>query len=221
MSLQILLVDDHVLVRAGLSRLLGHEPDMEVVGEASSGEEAVRLADELGPDVVLMDINLPGGRGIEAIRQLKEHQLGTQVLILTALDDRGLVRAALEAGASGYLLKRASVVDLFNAIHTVTCGGLYVDPAIGRVWLLEPTGNRRPPVDVGDDLTPRQVEILRLVARGYTTPQIAEHLFISARTVEYHRRTLADKLHLKNRAELVHFASEHGLLSRQGAWLES
>jgi two-component system response regulator NreC len=215
MSLRILIVDDHVLVRAGFSYLLNNEPDLQVVGEASSGEEAVRLAAELRPDIVLMDISMPGCDGIATTRQIKEEWPTIHVLILTFHDDRHLVREALEAGASGFVLKRASVSDLFSAIHTIMYGGFYLDPAIMRPWMHDLPAKPDRSTQAEHSLTQRQIQVLQLVAQGYTTPQIAEHLVISARTVEYHRRSLADKLHLQNRAELVHFAVEHGLLAHQ------
>ncbi|MHB1294574.1 MAG: response regulator [Anaerolineae bacterium] len=217
MSLRILVVDDHVLVRAGLAFLLNHQQDIEVVGEVSHSEEAVSLAYDLIPDVVIMAVNTPDGGGIEATRQIKARRSLVHVLILTPVTDKDTVRAALDAGASGYLLKRASVAELLNAIRTITCGGLYVDSTVGRAWFQESPTVSDPHAGATHALTPRQTEVLRLIAEGYTTVQIAAHLVISARTVEYHRRILADKLHVRNRAELVHYAFEQGLLSSQGA----
>jgi two-component system response regulator NreC len=185
---------------------------MEVVGEASNGDEALRLAEELRPEVVLLDISMPGPGGIEVARTLKRTLPETSVLILTIHDDEGLLREAIRAGASGYITKRAIEPELINAIHAVRRGDLYVHPTMTRALLRDFS----PPPPVEDEpvepLTPREQEVLELIARGYTNRQAAEQLGISVRTVETHRANLMGKLGLRGRAELVRYAMDHGLL---------
>lgn len=212
MTTQILIADDHGVLRAGLRALLNNEPDLEVVGEAANGEEALRLAGELQPDVVLMDINMPGGDGIETTRHLLAAWPDARVLILTFHEDECLLQAAIRAGAAGYILKRAVESELINAIRAVSRGELYVHSAMTRALLADapiapPT--QRAAVDI---LTPRETEVLGLLAQGYTNRQIADLLTISVRTVESHRANLMDKLDLHSRVELVRYAAEHELL---------
>lgn len=212
MSIRILVADDHGVLRAGLRALLNAEPDFEVVGEAADGHTALRLATELRPDVALMDLSMPGLDGIQVTRQLKEVLPGTRVLILTVHEDESLLREAIQAGASGYIIKRAVESELINAIHAVCSGHLYVHPAMTRALLrdLSPTlASDEPPAE---QLTPREVDVLRLIAQGYTNRQVAEQLHVSVRTVESHRANLTSKLGLSSRAELVRYAKEHGLL---------
>jgi two-component system response regulator NreC len=210
MSIRILIADDHGVLRAGLHALLNAEPDLEVVGEASDGHEALRLASELRPDIVLLDLVMPGLGGIEVARQLKKSLPDTRTLILTVHEDVGLLREAIQAGAAGYLIKRAVESELINAIHAVWRGELYVHPAMTRVLV-----NDLPPAPAAPaspkSLTPREIEVLRLIAQGYTNGQIAEGLSLSVRTVEIHRTNLMRKLGLCNRA----------ILSRNQAGLSS
>ena len=214
MTLRILIADDHGVLRAGLRALLNSEADMHVVGEAADCDEALRLSGVLRPDVVLMDTSMPGaGGGIEAARRLKELLPDTCVLILTAHEDKGLLREAIRAGAAGYIVKRAVEAELINAIRAVARGDLYVHPALTRALLADAV---QPSADgaVGtESLSPREIEVLRLIARGHTNRQIAETLNLSVRTVESHRASLMDKLGLHSRVELVRYAAEHKLLS--------
>ena len=201
MSIRILIADDHGVLRAGLHALLNAEPDLEVVGEASDGHEALRLASELRPDVVLLDLVMPGLGGIEVARQLKKSLPDTRTLILTVHEDVGLLREAVQAGAAGYLVKRAVESELINAIHAVWRGDLYVHPAMTRALVKD-----LPPAPAAPappkSLTPREIEVLRLIAQGYTNVQIAEGLGLSVRTVEIHRTNLMRKLGLCSRAIL-------------------
>lgn len=211
MSIRILIADDHGVLRAGLTAILSAEPDIEVVGEASTGEEALALATNLKPDVVLMDISMPEPGGIETTRRFSEQLPGVRVLILTMHEDNGLAREAIRVGASGYLLKRVVATDLINAIHVVVRGDLYVHPSMMRNLLTEP---KNAPASVGSEvepLTTREIEILRLVVQGYTNNQIAKLLCISIRTVEYHRANLMGKLNIHSRVGLVRYAAEHGI----------
>lgn len=212
MSYRILIADDHGVLRAGLRALLSMEPDLDVVGDAADGLQALRLTQTLQPDVVILDISMPGPDGIEITRQIKDAVPSTRVLILTVHEDEGLLRAAVSAGASGYIIKRAVEADLISAIRAVCRGELYVHPAMTRALLHD----LRPMADTDgrptEALTPRETEVLRLVARGYTNRQVAESLCISVRTVESHRASIMGKLGLQSRVELVRYATHHGLL---------
>jgi len=211
MPIQILIADDHGVLRAGLRTLLNAEPNLEVVGEASDGDTVLRLANELRPDIVLLDISMPGPGGIEVTRQLKESLPELRVLILTAHEDESMLREAVQAGAAGYIIKRAVESELINAILSVSRGDLYVHPAMTRALLKETSLFPSMPEPSVESLTPREIEVLRLIAKGYTNGQIAKELSLSVRTVESHRANLMGKLELRSRVELVRYAMEHGL----------
>jgi two-component system response regulator NreC len=211
MRIQILIADDHGVVRAGLRALLSAEADLEVVGEAATGEAAVRLAVQRQPDVVLTDFGMPGMDGIEVARTLAEQAPNTRVLLLTVHEDAALLREALKAGAAGYVIKRAVESELINAIRAAAAGDLYVHPSMTRSLLEED----EPALANGGALgrlTPREIEVLRLIAEGYTNIQSADLLCLSPRTVETHRANIRAKLQMDSRAELVRFAARHGLL---------
>ncbi len=210
-TIRTALCDDHRVVRSGLRRLLQDEPDIEVVGEAGTAGEAVALAQVERPDVFIMDQGLPGTSGIEATRKLLEVSPATRVLMLTVHDDVAYLRAAFEAGAAGYLVKDAADVELVQAVRTVASGRQYVHPTLGAA-LLAPQAAAPRPEGPGGALSEREIEVLRLVALGFTNPEIAGRLVVSVRTVESHRAHLQQKLGLRSRAELVRFAQEHGLL---------
>jgi two-component system response regulator NreC len=212
MSVRILIADDHGVLRAGLRALLNAETDLEVVGEAADGHETLRLTRELDPDVVLLDISMPGPGGIEITRQVKRALPDTRVLILTVHEDESLLREAIRAGAAGYIIKRAVESELINAIRAVWRGDVYIHPAMTRALLQDVAPTRATDEPLVEPLTPRESEVLQLIAQGYTNRQIAETLTISVRTVETHRANLMDKLGLRSRVELVRYAREHGLL---------
>ena len=212
MSIRILLADDHAVVRAGLRTLLTAEPDFELVGEAEDGYQVLQMAERLRPDLVLMDISMPAQGGIDALRQLKQMLPETQVLILTLHEDEGLMRQAINAGASGYVVKRAAESELIDAIQAVGRGHIYIHPAMTRALLKDLIVSSPTRQSANDTLTHREIEVLRLVARGYTNHQIARELNISQRTVEGHRANIMAKLELHSRVELVEFAEQHGLL---------
>lgn len=212
MSIRILIADDHGVLRAGLRALLNAEPDFEVVAEAADGKETLRLTEELRPDVTLLDINMPGPDGIEVTRRLKEMMPEARVLILTVHEDEGLLREAIRAGASGYILKRAVESELINAIHAVWRGDLYVHPAMTRTLFQDLRSTFVPDEEPIEPLTPRETEVLHLIAEGHTNRQIAEVLSISVRTVESHRANLMGKLGLNSRVELVRYAKRQGFL---------
>jgi DNA-binding NarL/FixJ family response regulator len=210
MPIRILLADDHGVLRAGLRVLLNAEPGLQVVGEAASGHETLRVAGELRPDIVLLDLSLPDLNGIEVTRRLKASLPETHVLILTLHEDERLLREAMQVGAAGYIIKRAVEAELINAVRAVWRGDLYVHPAMTRALLRKDSfaSDER----AVEPLTPRDVEVLRLIAQGYTNREAAGVLGISVRTVESHRANIMDKLGLRGRAELVRYAREHGLL---------
>jgi len=215
MPIRILLADDHNVLRAGLRMLLNTEPEFEVVGEAADGNQAMQLAATLSPDIVLMDINMPGLGGVEATKCLKEIQPEIHVLILTVHEDESLLRETIHAGASGYVIKRAAEAELTQAIQAISQGDMYIHPSMTRALLkdLAPVPSPKPASSIQSTLTKREVDVLRLVVRGYTNNQVAELLSISPRTVEGHRANLMQKLDLHSRVELVEYAEEHGLLN--------
>lgn len=211
-GIRVALCDDHGVVRAGLRRILEVEPDLEVVGEAATGEGAVRVATETRPDVLVMDIGLPDMTGIAATRKVSVVSPDTRVLVLTVHDDLGYLRQAFEAGAAGYLVKDAVDIELLLAVRTLARGRRYVHPSLGAALLAanEPGAASRGP---GGTLSGREREVLRLITLGHTNAEIASALFLSVRTVETHRAHIHEKLGRQTRAELVAFAREAGLLN--------
>lgn len=214
--MRVLIADDHPLLREGLRTLLNDKPDIEVIGEAGDGLEALELVSELQPDVVLMDISMPNCSGIEATRQLNLDHPNVHVVILTVHEDESLLHEALQAGASGYALKRTMESELTNAIRMVARGDIYVHPAMSRALLDNVEKSPEDKQDSIEILTPREIEVLRLLANGFTTRIIAQMLTISVRTVQSHIAKLRDKLGLHSRTGLVNFASEHGLRTSGG-----
>jgi len=209
-SIRVLVVDDHAVVRSGLRRVLDAEADIETVGEASNAERAVFEAMEHRPDVVLMDVTMPGQTGIDALPSLLQSVPDTRVLMLSMQDDPGYVRAAFEAGASGYVLKEAADSEVVAAVRAVASGEQYVHPSLGaRLVAAEAEERRRAEAD---PLSDREREVLRLLALGHTNQEIASMLYISVRTAETHRAHIMQKLRLSSRAELVRHALEEGLL---------
>lgn len=208
---RVLIADDHAIVRAGLRALIASEPSLVLVGEAAGGWEAMDLVEKTHPDILLLDISMPDLDGIAVTKRLKPQHPNLRILILTVHEDEALLREAIRAGASGYVLKRAAEAELLSAIRIVMRGDMYVDPAMLRSLLLEERDTRsdRQPVE---PLTPREIEVLKLIVQGYTNRQIAEKLCISVRTVEGHRANICGKLGLRSRVELVRYAREHGLI---------
>jgi two-component system response regulator NreC len=220
-KIRILIVDDHPVVRAGLRMLLSVQPDMEVVGEASDGRAALEQAVELQPDVVVMDITMEGMGGLEATRGIKARAPESKVLVLTIHKSVEYLRRALEAGATGYVLKQAVDTELAVAIRVVPRGEVFVYPVFTRVLLGELAQDKaladRVPPDSYELLSPREKEVLRLVALGYTNRQIAAQLYLSVKTVGTYRGRLMTKLNLKSRPALVRYALERGLLNHTPA----
>jgi two-component system response regulator NreC len=210
--IRILIADDHVLVRSGVRALLAADSDLEVVGEAGSGEETLRLAASLEPDLVLLDVTMPETSGIVTARRLKVAHPDLVVLFLTMHEDEDLLHEALSTGAAGYVVKRAEATELFQAIRAAMGGDIYVHPAMTRGLLRQPVATQRRRGTPAKALTRRETEVLRLLARGNTNRQIAGILGLSPRTVESHRANLMGKLGLESRVELVDYAEEHDLL---------
>lgn len=213
-TLRIVLADDHVMLRDGLKSLVNAQPDMEVVGEADDGRAAIACAQELRPDVVVMDISMPELNGIQATEQLKCRSRGTKVLVLTAYDEVGYLRQLLEAGASGYVLKKAAAEDLVKAIRVVASGGVYLDPTLAGKVVDGYVGRKKLRGALqGVELSGREEEVLRLVAWGYTNKEVAGYLNISVKTVETHKTNLMEKLDLNGRSDIVRYALRRGWLS--------
>jgi DNA-binding NarL/FixJ family response regulator len=209
--IRVALCDDHTVVRSGLRRLLEDETDIAVVGEAGNAEDAVALARAEQPDVLIMDLGLPGVSGIEATRQVHAAVPSTRVLVLTAHDDIAYLRKAFAAGACGYLVKDIVDLELVLAIRQVAAGHEYVHPRLGAA-LVSGTGTSHRPAGPGGELSEREVRVLCLVAGGYTNAEIAAQLYVSVRTVETHRAHVQQKLGLHSRAELVRYAQDSGVL---------
>jgi DNA-binding NarL/FixJ family response regulator len=209
--LRLLLVDDHAVVREGLRALLATDSRFEIVGEASEGEGAVAAADALRPDLVVMDVSLPGINGVQATRQLKSQHPNMRVVALTVHEEGGYLRSLLDAGASGYVLKRSAASELLRALHIVGEGGTYLDPAMAGqlVSKLVRSSSHAGPAPL---LSERESEVVRLVARGYSNKEIAGKLDVSVKTVETYRYRAVEKLGLRNRADLVRYAIERGWL---------
>ena len=212
-KLRILIVDDHAVVRAGIRSLLEGQSDLEIVGEASGGEEAIQKVMALRPQLVLMDIAMPGMSGIEVTRRIKKDFPDTSVLVLTMHDDEEFFFPVLRAGASGYVLKEAEPQDLLSAIRVVHQGQVFFSPAVAKV-LLEGFVTASPSArdDKYRSLTAREKEVLKFAATGQTNRQIAEVLFLSIRTVEKHRQGMMHKLGLDKREDLTKYALRQGLI---------
>jgi len=208
--MKILLVDDHAVLRTGLRLLLQTQPDLEVVGEAGDGAQGLVEIRRLKPDLVILDLSLPGLGGLDALRQIMAEQPWLKVLILTMHDDAEFVRTALTAGARGYVLKRAADTELLNAIRLVSKGETYVYPSLAARLILE--SGREVRETKSSKLSTRETEVLQLIALGYTQQEIAERLSLSVKTVETHKARISEKLELKTRAELVRYAMGHGLV---------
>lgn len=211
-AIRVLVVDDHAVVRSGLRRVLDAEKDIVTIGEAANIERAVFEALEHKPDVVLMDVVMPGRSGIEGMPAVLQAVPDARVLILSMQDDPHYVREAFEAGASGYVLKEAADTDVVEAVRAVASGARYVHPALGAKLVAAETEERKRAES--DPLSEREREVLRLLALGHTNQEIAALLYISVRTAETHRAHIMQKLSLSSRAELVRYALDHGLIDR-------
>ena len=212
MTIRVLIVDDHAVVRAGLRRVLDGEPDIETVAEAADAERAIFEAIENSPDIILLDVMMPGKGGIEGMPAILQAAPDARVLVLSMQDDPRYVREAFDAGASGYVLKEAADTEVVAAVRAVAAGDRYLHPSLGaRLFAAESEERRRAE---GDPLSDREREVLGLLALGHTNQEIAQMLFISVRTAETHRAHIMRKLGLGSRAELVRYALAEGLLEQ-------
>lgn len=212
-KLRILLADDHVILREGLKLLIDAQPDMEVVGEADNGRIALQKCKALQPDILVMDVSMPELNGMKATERLSETEPKIKILILTVHEDVAHLRQLLQAGASGYVLKKAATYELINAIRVIANGGTYLDSSLaGKVV----GGSARKPVlkgaAQGSDLSERETEVLRNIAFGYSNKEIADKLKISIKTVETYKTRLMEKLELHSRSEIVRYALRRGWL---------
>jgi two-component system response regulator NreC len=211
--IRAIVVDDHAVVRSGIKLLLEREGDVEVVGEAGNAKDAVFAARAQKPDVILLDVVMPGESGIEVLPKLLKESPETKVLVLSMQDDPNYVREAFAAGASGYVLKEAADEEVVAAVREIANGGRYVHPALGARMVAAEAEARA--AAEADPLSEREREVLRLLALGHTNQEIAKMLYISVRTAETHRAHIMQKLRLSSRAELVRYALSQGLLEEQ------
>ena len=211
-----MIVDDHAILRAGLRMLVNAQADMEVVSEAPDGEKAVQEVRESKPDVTLLDLTMPRVSGMKALQEIARNCRETRVLVLTMHDDPAYLRSALAAGASGYLLKRAVDSELIAAIRAVHRGGIFVDPRLASILVqdvLAKKGTKAGPTRPVNILSDRELQVLSLVARGYSSAQIAKQIFVGVKTVETYRSRFAEKLGLRTRSDVIRFAVQMGLLT--------
>ncbi|MBN2910213.1 response regulator transcription factor [Polycladomyces sp. WAk] len=213
MSIRVLLVDDHAVLRDGLSNIISLEDDMEVVGEAKSGIEALQLVEQVHPDVILMDINMPGMNGVEAIRRIHAQHPGIAIIVLTMYDRDEYLYESIRAGATGYLLKDAPSGDVIAAIRSASRGESTLHPVMARKLLDNLTGEKRGERGSSDEnLTPRELDVLQLMVKGHSNKEIAEQLFISDKTVKIHVSNILKKLGVKSRSQAIIYAIQHELV---------
>jgi DNA-binding NarL/FixJ family response regulator len=215
-KIRVLIADDHAILREGVRALLAAAPDIEVVGEAADGRAAVDACRALDPDVVLMDIAMPGLGGIEATIEIRKEGLRAKVLILSQYEDREYVRRLLKAGVAGYVLKKSAGSELANAIRAAHRGGLVLDPEVARAAMEQAAGPEQKAADPYEALTDREKQVLKLVAEGKSNKEVAEVLGISVKTAMSHREHVMEKLGLHNRTELVRYAIKAGVIRVEG-----
>jgi DNA-binding NarL/FixJ family response regulator len=209
---RILLVDDHLVVREGLKRLIELAGGMEVVGEADNGREGVDRVSSVEPDIVIMDVSMPELDGIQATRRIRRLRPATKVLALTVFEDKERLRALLDAGAAGYVLKRSAGDELIHAIRAVSSGGMYLDPRIAE----KAVSDKAPPQDaLAGELSQREAAVLRLIAEGYSNKEIGATLEVSVKTVETYKARSMKKLRLRSRVDIVRFANRAGWLTAE------
>jgi two-component system, NarL family, response regulator NreC len=215
-KIRVLIVDDHAILREGVRALLALHADLEVVGEASDGQIALEQVEKLDPDVVLMDIAMPGLGGIEAALELRKRGKRARILILSQYEDREYVRRLLKAGVAGYVLKKSAGAELANAIRAVSRGGLVLDPEVARTAMEESNPAVPGATDPYETLTDREKQVLKLVAEGRSNKEVADVLGISVKTAMSHREHVMEKLGVHNRTELVRFALKKGVIRVEG-----
>ena len=214
-TIRVMLADDHAVLREGLKTLIHSQGDMRVVGETGDGKLAPSLAIQVRPDVVVMDVSMPGVNGASATRQIKEASPQIRVLALTVHEDASYLQDMLGAGASGYILKRAAANELINAVRTVAEGKTYLDPQMSDAVVESFSPERRATAPVAEELSERELAVAKLIAQGYTQKEIASQLTLSTKTIETHKARLMEKLELRSRAELVRFACKQGWLASE------
>ncbi len=213
-KLRVFVVEDHLIVREGLKLLINNQEDMQIIGEAGDGKTALEMIDTTCPDVVVMDISLPELSGTQATHHLKTSHPGLHILALTVHEDKSYLREMLQAGVSGYILKRSAAADLINAIHVISRGGMYLDPTLaGKVTSSFVHDQPSEKEDVENRLSLRESEVLRLIAQGYTNREIALQLKVSTKTIETYKYRLMEKLGFQNRADIIRYALKRGLLN--------
>jgi DNA-binding NarL/FixJ family response regulator len=210
-KIRVILVDDHAVLRAGLRMLIDSQPDMQIVGEAASTKEALPLIRQLRPDVISLDLSMPGGGGMSLLEQLKETNLPTRVLILTMHDDPAYFRSAVAAGAAGYVVKTAADSELLTAIRAVHGGRLFISMPNGGSEALLRAAQEAP----NNMLSDREQQVLQMLAEGYTNKEIGAKLDLSVKTIETYRARVASKLQLRTRADIVRYALENGMLKHE------
>jgi DNA-binding NarL/FixJ family response regulator len=213
-SIRVLIADDHAILRDGVRALLALSEDITVVGEAANGQQAIDLARSLAPDVILMDIAMPGLGGLEATLEIRKDNPQAKILVLTQYEDREYIRRFLKAGVSGYVLKKAAASELTSAIRAVSRGGLVLDPDVAREAMREHDGSATPgrAADPYETLTDREKQVLKLVAEGHSNKEVAELLEISVKTAMSHREHIMQKLDLHSRTDLIRFAIQQGVI---------
>ncbi len=218
-KIRIVIADDHVVLRSGLRKLLNEQPDIEVIGEANDGNEAITRTEELTPDVLLLDITMPNLGGIDVIRIVKARMPKVAILVLTMHEDEGYFIEALKAGASGYVPKKAADTELIAAIRAVNRGEVFIYSSFAKTMVTRmfhgKSSYQEEAIDRYERLSRREQEVLKAVAQGYTNQQVANQLYLSVKTVETYKARIMEKLNLHSRAELVRFALQRGLLTQE------
>ncbi len=216
-KIRLVVADDHAILRSGLRMLINAQPDMEVVGEAADGIEAVRAIRKANPDVAILDVTMPRSGGLDAIKEITAGSRAVRVLLLTMHEEPAYLRTALAAGAAGYVLKKSVDADLLSAIRAVSKGRTYVDSELAEILVRDAFGKKEGGTGSAADsvLSDRELQVLKLVAEGFSSREIAEQIYISTKTVETYRARFADKLGLKSRAQIVRYALNLGLLSSE------
>ena len=216
-KIRLVVADDHAILRSGLRMLINAQPDMEVVGEAADGIEAVQAVQQANPDVAILDVTMPKSGGLDAIKEIVTRSQSVRVLLLTMHEEPAYLRTALAAGAAGYVLKKSVDADLLAAIRAVYKGRTYVDSELAEILVRDAFGRKEDGTgSVADSvLSDRELQVLKLVAEGFSSREIAEQIYISTKTVETYRARFAEKLGLKSRAQIVRYALNLGLLSSE------
>ena len=214
-TIKIILADDHTLVRAGLKALLSLSEEFEVIGEAGDGEEAIRLVEDLQPDLLVLDLSMPHMGGTECIREIRSRGIACRILVLTMYDEESYIREVMQSGADGYLLKKSADTELIQAIHKIYCGGKYLNEEISEVLIHSLQQGFCQKEDTETDpyvlLSIREREVLRYLAQGFSNSEIADILTLSPKTIDTYRSRIMSKLNLRKKSELVQYAVQHGL----------